>query len=602
MRFQQLSRFVREIETPLEVELEIPHLAYIEAKKANPQILLFKNPRRNGRPLPIPVVMNLYANREVVEAIFGRPIGEWEGEIERLVKLKPPANWEEGVALLQQLFRLKNLLPKRVSTGESQQVIFQGEAVDLFQLPILKSWELDGGPFITAGQVYTQSLDGKVKNVGLYRLQVYSKNRLGLHWQIHKDGHHLFWEYKRAKKPMPVSIAIGGDPLYLWAASAPFPPGIYELGVVGWLRGRRVPVVKSVSNPIEVPADADIVIEGWCNPEELEVEGMFGDHTGYYTLPEQFPVLNVTAITMKREPLYYSIVVGKPPVEDKWIGYPTERLFRPLLQLTTPGLVDYHLPEAGCFHNLLVGKIAPRYPGHSLQIAHSLWGVGQMSFLKNGIFTDTDAPPLTDYPRLTRYLLERFTPEKIFTSKGIVDQLDHSADQPLVGGKIGVDLTEPATPTPPTPIPDRELQEGLNRELEGAQLKSRVVALKSYFTDTPNPITIVQIQKREPVRALFPIFQKFEAHLRIVPVLNTPEVENPYLAVWRVTNNIDGARDLYISGKIVVVDGTNKSREIDNFPREWPPDVDPTPEVVEKLRKLGLVDLPEEFLKRWHLL
>ncbi|MEO1941737.1 MAG: menaquinone biosynthesis decarboxylase, partial [Campylobacterales bacterium] len=391
MRFQQLKRFVREIETPLEVELEIPHLAYIEAKKPNPQILLFKNPRRNGKPIPIPVVMNLYANREVVEEIFRRPIGEWEREIEKLVQLKPPANWEEGVTLLQRLFRLKNLHPKRVSTGEAQQIIFRGEAVDLFQLPILKSWELDRGPFITAGQVYTQSLDGRVKNLGLYRLQVYSKNRLGLHWQIHKDGHHLFWEYKWAKRAMPVSIAIGGDPLYLWAASAPFPPGIYELGVVGWLRGKRVAVVKSVSNPIEIPADADIVIEGWCNPEEWEIEGMFGDHTGYYTLPERFPVLNVTAITMKKEPLYYSIVVGKPPVEDKWIGYPTERLFRPLLQFTTPGLIDYHLPEAGCFHNLLLGKIAPRYPGHSLQIAHALWGVGQMSFLKNGIFTDEGA-------------------------------------------------------------------------------------------------------------------------------------------------------------------------------------------------------------------
>jgi 4-hydroxy-3-polyprenylbenzoate decarboxylase len=601
--FSKFSKFLKTISTPLDVELEIPHLAYLEAKKEEPKILIFTRPHRRGKELKIPVVMNLYANGEVVREIFGEELEKIANRIEKLVKLRPPSGWSEKIETLKNLSTLYYTIPKRVKKGVCQEVIFRGDEVDLFQLPILKTWELDGGPFITAGQVYTRSLDGKIKNVGLYRLQVYSKNRLGLHWQIHKDGNHLFWEYKKAGKKMPVSIAIGGDPLYLWGASAPLPPGIFELALVGFIRKKRVELVESVTNPVEVPADADIVIEGWCDPEKMELEGMFGDHTGYYTLPEYFPVLEVSAITMKKNPYYYATVVGKPPLEDKWLGYATERLFLPLLKLTTPALVDYALPENGVFHNLLIGKIAPRYPGHSLQIAHSLWGVGQMSFLKNAIFVGEDAPPLREYEKLIPYILERFTPDAIFTSQGVVDQLDHSSSQPLIGGKIGVDVAQTAggRPTPPQLLPDRILLSQISQIWEEMGFFSRPVALKTYFSDTPNPITLLQIEKRESASQLLPPLAQLKNHLRILALLNTPEVENPYMAVWRITNNIDGERDIYRFDPMVAIDGTNKSREIDNFPREWPPDVDTTPEVIGKLQKLGLVELTPAQMEKYQI-
>ena len=595
MVLEELKPFIKVVDTPLEVELEIPHLAYIEAKKREPKILLFTNPRDRGRPFEMPVVMNLFANREVVEAILGRPVEEIAKEIEELLKPTPPATLWEKVKFLGKLLPLRWTIPRRYrGSPRCQQQVWKGDEVDLFKLPVLKSWELDGGRFITIGQVYTRSLDGKIRNVGLYRLQLHSKNRLGLHWQIHKDGAHLFWEYKKAGKKMPVAVGIGGDPLYSWCATAPLPPGIFELALYGFIRRKPVQLAQCLTNPIEVPADLDIVIEGWCDPSQMEIEGMFGDHTGYYTLPEPFPVMEVTAITTARDPKYYATVVGKPPVEDKWLGYITERLFLPLLRTTIPDLVDYYLPENGVFHNLLLAKISPRYPGHSLQIAHALWGVGQMSFLKHAIFLPEEAPDLRKGEEVARFILNRFSPSALLISKGVVDQLDHSSDAPLVGGKVGVDATGPEVKREVTPLSDKELLKKME------EIDPQIVGVTQYFTDTANPVAVVEVVKREPMKKLFKKLAPLYPHLRIVIFINTPERENPYMLVWRVTNNIDGLRDIFIDGPVVGIDATNKG-EIDNFPREWPPDVDPTPAVVQKLKELGLVELTDEELRKFQI-
>ncbi len=597
MNLSDLKKHIKVIDTPLDINLEIPHLAYIEAKKENPKILMFTNVKEGDKKFNIPVVMNIFANDDAVRDIFGRELDGIAGDIESLIKMKPPKTLSAKLKAFGKLFAVKNVIPKTVKTAECQYKIYQGEAAKLSDLPILKTWELDGGKFITMGQVYTKSLDGETRNVGMYRLQVYDDKRLGLHWQIHKDSAHLFWEYKQAGKKMPVSIAIGGDPLWTWCATAPMPAGIFEVMLYGFVRGENPKLVRCISNDIGVPADADIVIEGWCDPDETEIEGMFGDHTGYYTLKKPFPLMHVDTITTKKDPVFYATVVGKPPLEDKYMGYATERIFLPLIKTTSPDLIDYAMPENGVFHNLILCKIAPRYPGHSMQVMHSLWGVGQMSFVKHAIFVGEDAPELRDYENLTRYILNNLDPEKVLISKGVVDELDHSSTEELVGGKLGIDVSEKCK------VKSEKL-EVLNDEELFEKIKAvddNVEEVKQYMVDTKNPICVIKFKKEKPARVLFDKLKELKEHLRIVVFINTPETFNPYMLVWRVTNNIDALRDVWIE-EITGIDGTNKS-EIDGFSREWPPDVDTTPLVLKKLKKLGLIKgISEEQLKKYQII
>jgi 4-hydroxy-3-polyprenylbenzoate decarboxylase len=327
---------------------------------------------------------------------------------------------------------------------------------------------------------------------------------------------------------------------------------------------------------------------------------MFGDHTGYYTLKKPFPVMHVDTITTKKDPVFYATVVGKPPLEDKYMGYATERIFLPLLKTTSPDLIDYAMPENGVFHNLILCKIAPRYPGHSMQVMHSLWGTGQMSFVKHAVFVGEDAPDLRDYENLTKYVLNNLNPEKILISKGVVDELDHSSVEELVGGKLGVDATQEWRTYPTSHngelriLDDEELFEKIKA------LDESVEEIKQYMTDTKNPVCVIKFNKTKPARIIFDKLKKLKEHLRIVVFINTPETFNPYMLVWRVTNNIDALRDVWIE-EIIGIDGSNKN-EIDGFNREWPPDVDTTPEVIEKLRALGLIEgINEDELKKYEV-
>ncbi len=602
MNLFDLKEHIKIIDMPIDVNLEIPHLAYIEAKKKNPKILMFTNPVEGEKKFKIPVVMNIFANDEVVKNIFGKDLDEIAQEIESLIKMKPPKTLSERLKAFGKLFAIKNTIPKTVKSAECQYHIYEGEAAKLSNLPILKTWEKDGGKFITMGQVYTKSLDGNIKNVGMYRLQVYDEKRLGLHWQIHKDSAHLFWEYKKVNKKMPVSVAIGGDPLWTWCATAPMPPGIFEVMLYGFIRGKNPKLVKCISNDLEVPADSDIVIEGWCDPAEMEIEGMFGDHTGYYTLKKPFPVMHIDSITTKKEPVFYATVVGKPPLEDKYMGYATERIFLPLIKTTASDLIDYAMPENGVFHNLILCKIAPRYPGESMQIMHALWGAGQMSFVKHAVFVGEDAPNLRDYENLTRYILNNLDTEKILISKGIVDELDHSSIEELVGGKLGVDATKGKG--------RREKEEGEAKfqVLEDEELLEKlqnieplIEDVKQYFTDTKNPICVIKFKKEKTAKEIFEKIKNFKENLRIVVFINTNEIDNPYMLVWRVTNNIDALRDVWID-EIIGIDGSNKNT-LDGFTREWPPDVDTTKEVIKKLKNFNLIEgINEEELKKYQII
>jgi 4-hydroxy-3-polyprenylbenzoate decarboxylase len=307
--------------------------------------------------------------------------------------------------------------------------------------------------------------------------------------------------------------------------------------------------------------------------------------------------MHVDTITTKKEPLYYATVVGKPPLEDKYLGYATERIFLPLLKTTAPDLIDYAMPENGVFHNLILCKIEPRYPGHSMQIMHSLWGVGQMSFVKHAIFVGKDAPALRDYENLTKYILNNFDPQKVLISKGIVDELDHSSIEDLVGGKLGIDVSEKCKVESKkcNVLSDEELFEKIK------EIEPLVEEVKQYMRNTKNPICVIKFKKEKRAREIFDKLKALKKHLRIVVFINTPETFNPYMLIWRVTNNIDALRDVWIE-EIIGIDGTNKNK-IDGFTREWPPDVDTTPEVIKKLKKLNLIkDISDEELKKYQII
>jgi 4-hydroxy-3-polyprenylbenzoate decarboxylase len=588
------------IDEQLDVELEIPHVAYVEVKKDDSRPILFTNPinKAKGIEYDMPVLMNIFANKELTERIFGKHPDDVAEGIDELLKLKPPKGLKAKLAMVPKFFSLKNVFPKRLKfRGECQEVIVPKEEVDLDILPILKTWEEDGGAFITMGQVYTQSLDGEMQNLGMYRLQQYDKNRLGMHWQIHKDASHFFDQYQRAGKKMPVTVAIGGDPLYIWCGQAPMPHGMFEMLLYGFVRNKNAQLVKSMTNDIYIPRDVDVVIEGFVDPELTEIEGPFGDHTGYYTLKEPFPVMEVETITMKKHPVFQATVVGKPPLEDKYMGWATERIFLPMLKPMAPDLIDYNMPENGVFHNLILAKMKTLYKGHAQQFMHAFWGVGQMSFVKHALFVGEDAPELEESEALAAHILNRLDPGKILITQGIVDHLDHSSSEQFVGGKLGVDAT------------GDEVEDGVEELLSNDELlekmqeiSKRIIGVKQYMTETKTPVCVISVDKKKSQLRLIKKLKALKKHIKLLVIVDhtNNDLNDPYMLIWRVVNNIDALRDVILE-PFVAIDGTNKS-DIDGYEREWPGDTFCTKEVLDLLQEKGLIDIDEAFIKKFGLL
>ncbi len=591
---------LRQIDIELDIYLEIAHLAYAEVKKEDGgKALLFTNvvDKKTGTKFEEPVLMNIFGSYKRCELLFGRTIESVADEITKLLHLKPPSGFMEKISMAKELFSLKDIFPKRLKgMGACQEVIYKGEDIDLCKIPVLTTWEQDGGPFITMGQVYTQSLDGEMVNLGMYRLQMYDKKHLGMHWQIHKDSSHFFDQYQKAGKKMPVCVAIGGDPLYTWCATAPLPYGVNELLMYGLIKKQSARLVKSLTTPLYIPEDVDYVIEGWVDTDELRIEGPFGDHTGYYTLEEQYPVMEVSAITTKKDRTFLATVVGKPPLEDKYMGWATGKIFFPLLKTTTPDLLDYHMPETAGFHNLILAKMQPLYKGHAKQFMHAFWGAGQMSFVKHAIFLDENAPKLENYKALVTYILDRFTPKSMFITEGILDALDHSSPETLVGGKLGIDATAANKVEAPQLLGSEELLK------EVKELIPDAINLSQYMRRTKNPITVISVNKTKNTKEYFEALIPLSQHLRIVVFVDDAknDVENGYMLTWRVSNNIDALRDIFVSGLMVGVDGTNKNM-LDGFSREWPDDVDCTPSVVESLKQKGVWDLDDALYEKYQL-
>ncbi len=583
-------------EEPVDVDLEIAHLAYIEAKKGeNGKALLFKNPvdKRNNKQYKFPVLMNAFCNKKALNLAFGRDYKEVADEISKLTKLHIPTSFKAKIDFFMNLLSLKNVPPKRLKADKA---LYDYELLNsLEELPILRTWEEDAGRFITMGQVYTQNLDKTQNNLGMYRLQVSDKNELLMHWQIHKDGANFYHEYKNAGfKKMPVSIAIGGDPLYIWCSQAPLPKGIFELLLYGFIK--KTPAkLTPCENGIFVPYDSDIVIEGYVDLEEFKIEGPFGDHTGFYTPAELFPVMKVEKIYTKKEAIYQATVVGKPPLEDKIMGLGTERIFLPLLQTSVPDLIDYKMPENGVFHNLILAKIDAKYPAHAQQIMHAFWGVGQMSFVKHAIFVDKKAPNLDDYDALIPYILNRFNANKILISEGICDQLDHASPNSCFGGKAGLDACEE------TIVEELEILED-EKLLELFKTKIELVNLKQFYKESKSPIVCILLDKKEKIEQSFEKLLEFKKHFRILVFLDTNnKLENPYMLVWRVVNNIDAKRDIFIKTDRVGIDATAKGL-VEGYERVWPKQTDCTKSVIEDLILRNILENNSELFSKFEIL
>ncbi|EAI1137337.1 menaquinone biosynthesis decarboxylase [Campylobacter coli] len=564
-------------EEPIDVDLEIAHLAYIEAKKGEKgKALLFKNPidKKLNKQYKFPVLMNTFCNKKALNLAFGRDYEEVAEEISKLIKLHIPTSFKAKMDFFMNLLSFKNIPPKRLKKNKA---LYDYEILNsLEELPILKTWEEDAGRFITMGQVYTQNLDKTQNNLGMYRLQVSDKNELLMHWQIHKDGANFYHEYKNAGfKKMPVSIAIGGDPLYIWCSQAPLPKGIFELLLYGFIK--KTPAkITPCENGIFVPYDSDVVIEGYVDLEEFKIEGPFGDHTGFYTPAELFPVMKVEKIYAKKDAIYQATVVGKPPLEDKIMGLGTERIFLPLLQTSVPDLIDYNMPENGVFHNLILAKIDAKYPAHAQQIMHAFWGVGQMSFVKHAIFVDKNAPSLKDYDALIPYMLDRFNTKKILISEGICDQLDHASPNSCFGGKAGLDACEEIQ------VEELEILED-EKLLELFKTKVELLNLKQFYKESKSPIVCILLDKKEKIEQSFDKLLEFKKHFRILVFLDAEnKLENSYMLVWRVVNNIDAKRDIFIKEERLGVDASAKG-EAEGYLRAWPKQTDCTKSVIEDL-------------------
>ena len=388
----------------------------------------------------IPVVTNIFGSFErMCLSLEVESLDDIGKRIEQLLHQSPPKTIKEKIKALFELIELSKYLPKKVSKALCQEVI--NHEPDLNKLPILKTWPNDGGRFITFPMVFTRDPDTGIQNCGMYRMHVYDERTTGMHWHIHKDGAVHYRKYKELGKRMPVAVAIGSDPAVIYASTAPLPYGVDEMVFAGFLRRKPVEMVKCITSDIEVPANAEIVLEGYVDPDELRDEGPFGDHTGFYSPIDKFPVFHITCITHRKNPIYPATVVGKPPMEDCYMGKATERIFLPLLRMQFPEIRDMNLPMEGVFHNAAIISIKKQYPGHGKKIIHGLWGMGQMSFSKLIIVVDEDVNVQDLSTTAWKVLNNVDWRRDVIISEGPVDELDHASSFPRFGGKMGIDAT-----------------------------------------------------------------------------------------------------------------------------------------------------------------
>src|SRR5919198_1030311 len=455
-REEELVRVSAEVDPHLEVTEIVDRTV-----KAGGPALLFENPKASEHPL----LINQFGTERRMCLAFGAPsLDAVAAKLENVLEMQPPAGLVDKVRGLKKLKSIADSLPKTVRGGPCQEVVLTGDEIDLDRLPIQTCWPGDAEPFITLPAVITRDPRTGVRNVGMYRLQVLDERTTAMHWQIHKDGRA---DYLATDGRIEVAVALGLDPVTTYAASAPLPKHIDEVMLAGFLRGEPVQLVKGRTVDLEVPANAEIVLEGYIEKDETTAEGPFGDHTGYYTPAEPFPVFHVTAMTMREDAIYPSIVVGRPPAEDAWLGKATERIFLPAVKMTVPEIVDYDLPVAGAFHNCVLVSIRKSFPGHAQKVMHAIWGLGLLSLTKAVVVVD-EWVDVHDYDEVFFRVCANVDPQRdVLLSEGPLDHLDHAPTRQFYGGKIGKDAT-PKTPAQGArPWPDEiRMSEDVQRRVD----------------------------------------------------------------------------------------------------------------------------------------
>ena len=595
-RHGQLVRIKEPVSTRLEITEITDRLSKLSG---GGPALLFEN-----NSTPFPVLINGFGSEQRIKLAFGgKSPEELIGMIRQLLEslTKSPDGLSGKLAMLPQLSRIASWMPRKVKgRGACQEVVMNDP--DLSILPVLTCWPHDGGPFITLPMVHTTDPDHGIRNVGMYRIQLFSKNQTGMHWQLHKTGARHYRKYKEAGKMMPVAVTLGGDPVYTYAATAPLPDGIDEYLLAGFIRQKPVNLVKCLTQEMWVPEDADIVIEGYVDPAEpLRTEGPFGDHTGFYSLEDEYPVFHVTAITHRKGAIYPATIVGIPPMEDTWLAWATEKIFFPAIKLSMmPELEDLHMPDPGVAHNLALLKIQPEYPGHARKIIHTVWGAGQMMFTKYAIITSGDIGQL-HYRSLIQDISDRVDPAMhIERGFGPLDVLDHAAREAFLGGKLGIDVTGELLPEeirmPVTPdSTSLSSFRSIHPELTGWNLE---------WIHQGISVGLVTIRKGRPG-----IIRELAGEIRLTEGLNRirfwvfyddgVDLTDPHQLVWLIGSHTDPAYDAWIflspdslQPGLLFLDATRKNQLLDGFQRPWPNPVLMNMETIQRIdglwSKLGL--------------
>ncbi len=429
------KQLLNEIEVEVDSDLEITEIADRVSKKFG-KALLFKKVKNS----PYPVVINTFGSYERIN--MGFEVENLDEIADTIMDFMDVANYvtlANKIKSIPKLARLANIFPKKVKKASCQEII---EEPDLDKFPILKCWPKDGGRYITLPLVITKDPENGQQNTGMYRLQVYDKKTTGMHWHLHKDGREIYEKYRKIGKRMPVSVALGCDPATIYAATAPLPKMIDEMIFAGFLRKSPVELVKCITNDIYVPANAEFVLEGYVDLDETRLEGPFGDHTGYYSLSDMYPVFHIEKITRKKNPVYPTTIVGKPPMEDCYLGKATERIFLPLIKVQCPEIIDMNFPLEGVFHNCVIVSIKKSYPKHAQKIMNALWGLGQMMYTKMIIVVDENVNP-HDLSTVAWKVFNNIDAKRdLVISEGPLDALDHASNTAYFGHRLGIDATK----------------------------------------------------------------------------------------------------------------------------------------------------------------
>ena len=555
---------LKRIREEVSPEIGISKITDAESKRPGGGKALFFENVKGSR---FPVATNLFGSDKRMGMALGVPSLRQAGdELEGLLKLSPPRSFSDFFAAAKKTLPLLSVFPRsfRGKTAPCQEVVKLGADVDLSEIPVLKCWPKDAGRFVTLPLVFTKSADGRMRNLGMYRMQVFDRNTTGMHWHVHKDAAHFYHEYRAQNRRMEVAVAIGADPATVYSATAPMPRGADELMLAGFFRKKPVRLVKCKTVDLEVPADAEFVLEGYVDPHELRLEGPFGDHTGYYSLADMYPVFHVTAITRRERPVYCATLVGPPPMEDCYMAKATERFFLPLLKAVFPEISDYFLPWEGVFHNIAVVSMKKEYPAHAQKLISGLWGQGQMSFCKAIVAVDDDTDP-SDLTAVWERLLENLDfASDMFKSYGVLDVLDHSSPDAVRGAQLGLDLTRrlpgesPRTARHAAETPSRE------EVLEAAGVDEAAVfngfcALSMDKDGISGSAILRELAESETLR-------KFKAVAIFDRGVDLSDVSK---MLWKVFNNTDPSRDVLVFENTAFVDACKKT-EADGHAREWP--------------------------------